>query len=73
MASHLLYTQYGILKDRDPEERKLGIEAGLAWGPVADATVVYMDRGFSPGMKHGVAAAQFAKRPIEYRYIEGEK
>lgn len=73
IASHLLYTQPDILNDRDPVERKWGIEAGLAWGAVADATVVYMDRGFSPGMKHGVAAAQFGKRPVEFRYIEGEK
>ena len=38
LASHLLYTQEGVLDDGDPEERKLGIEAGLAWGPVAEAT-----------------------------------
>jgi hypothetical protein len=34
IASHLLYTQPGILKDDVPEERPLGIEAGLAWRSV---------------------------------------
>jgi hypothetical protein len=32
IASHLLFTQPGILDDNVPEERALGIEAGLAWG-----------------------------------------
>ena len=30
-ASHLFYTQDGILNDKDLSERNLGIEAGLAW------------------------------------------
>jgi hypothetical protein len=34
IASHLLYTQPGFLKDDVPEERHLGIEAGLAWRSV---------------------------------------
>jgi len=32
LASHLLYTQEGVLRDEIPEERALGIEAGLSWG-----------------------------------------
>jgi len=32
IASHLLYTQKGVLDDRIREERALGIAAGLAWG-----------------------------------------
>ena len=39
MVSHLLYTQ--VLDDKNAAERALGIEAGLAWGRVAEATVVY--------------------------------
>ncbi len=31
-ASHLLYTQPGVLDDNVPDERELGIEAGLVWG-----------------------------------------
>ena len=51
IASHLLYTQPGILDDNVPEERALGIEAGLAWLPVADAHVFYTGLGWSRGMR----------------------
>ncbi len=71
IASHLLYTQPGVLDDLVPSERQWGIDAGLAWGKVADATVVYTDRGMSRGMEYGVAAAQRDGRPIEYRTIKG--
>lgn len=72
LASHLLYTQRGILRDEDPGERRWGIEAGLAWGKVAEATVVYEDRGISPGMEYGIALARDAGRPVEYRKLKGE-
>jgi hypothetical protein len=66
----MLYTQPGVLKDRIPEERRRGIEAGLAWGLHADATVVYVDRGLSHGMKYGIAHAKLvAKRVVEYRTL----
>lgn len=39
IASHLLYTQEGILKDDIPEERQWGIDAGLAWKSVAEKHV----------------------------------
>lgn len=71
LASHLLFTQEGILDDTVAEERSLGIKAGLAWGAEADATVVYTDRGISRGMKHGMARAEREGRPIEYRTLEG--
>ena len=70
-ASHLLFTQPGILDDRNPEERKLGIEAGLSWGQEAKATVVYTDRGVSDGMKQGIERAIEDGRPIEYRELPG--
>jgi hypothetical protein len=70
IASHLLYTQPTILDDSDPEERQHGIDAGLAWGIVADATIVYTDRGISRGMRHGITAAIASLRPVEYRSIE---
>lgn len=69
IASHLLYTQEGILNDDIPEERKYGIDAGLAWGRVADATVVYTDRGISKGMEYGIARAKSEGRPVEYRTL----
>lgn len=70
IASHLLYTQAGILDDAMPYERSLGIEAGLAWGAHADGTVVYTDRGISEGMRHGIATAIAAGRQIEYRSLD---
>ena len=37
IASHLLFTQPGILDDGLEGERELGIAAGLAWYSVAEA------------------------------------
>lgn len=70
LASHLLYTQPGVLDDTVPGERALGIEAGLVWGLQAEATVVYADRGWSTGMYLGVQRAEEEGRPIEVRYID---
>jgi hypothetical protein len=61
LASHLLWP--GILDDSDATERAIGIEAGLAWGRVAEATVVYRDRGISDGMIQGIRRAQQEGRP----------
>ena len=68
-ASHLLYTQKGILNDNNPEERKLGIEAGLKWGEHALKTVVYTDLGISSGMEYGIKLAKEINRKIEFRTI----
>ena len=68
-ASHALYTQDGVLDDKVPEQRKLGIEAGLVWGELANKTVVYQDRGISPGMEQGIARARKEGRPVEFRTI----
>ena len=35
-ASHLFFAQEGILDDCDMTQRKLGMEAGFAWGAKAD-------------------------------------
>lgn len=69
IASHLLYTQDGILDDNIPEERRMGIDAGLAWRVVASKSVVYTDRGISRGMKYGIDLATNQGIPIEYRSI----
>lgn len=69
MASHLLFTQRGILDDTIPEERRLGIEAGLSWGRVAEATIVYVNYGVSPGMKQGIDRARAEGRPVELRVL----
>lgn len=68
-ASHLLYTQPGVLDDLVPEQRAWGIAAGLAWGDRADATVVYTDLGESSGMRHGIERATAAGRPVEFRQL----
>lgn len=68
-ASHLFFTQPGLLDDTNPEERKLGIEAGLAWAEKADLTAVYVDRGISSGMKQGIAHAFLYGRAIEIRAL----
>ena len=75
IASHLLYTQSGILNDDVPDERQWGIGAGLAWRSVAEATVVYRDLGVTDGMEYGILAALEAGNPVEYRniYPEGVK
>ena len=69
IASHLLFTQKGVLDDQVPEERELGISAGLAWVAVADTTVVYDDYGISSGMQTGIAEAERHSIPVEYRQI----
>ncbi|PLS19372.1 hypothetical protein CVD28_02860 [Bacillus sp. M6-12] len=69
IASHLLYTQDGILNDDIPEERQHGIEAGLAWGKVAEKTVVYIDKGISRGMTYGIERAIKEGRMLEFRSL----
>ena len=70
-ASHLLYTQPGVLRDHDPAERRLGIEAGLVWGEAAESTVVYDDLGISAGMQQGIDRAIAAGRMVEFRSLPG--
>ncbi len=72
IASHLLYTQNGILDDNIPEERQWGIDAGLAWRGVAEASVVYTDLGMSRGMEYGIKAAEASGNPVEYRTLPPE-
>lgn len=69
IASHLLYTQPGILDDAIAAERARGIEAGLAWGRHAELTAVYVDRGWSEGMRAGVNRALSEGRPVEKRSL----
>ncbi len=72
IASHLLYTQDGILRDEIAEERQLGIDAGKAWAAKAELTVVYEDLGISTGMEYGIKNAAALGRPVEYRKLGGE-
>jgi hypothetical protein len=69
IASHLLFTQEGILDDLVPAERQWGIDAGHAWLRAAELVAFYMDRGMSRGMQLGQERAVEAGVPIDYRYI----
>jgi hypothetical protein len=79
LASHLLYTQ--VLDDRDPHQRRQGIEAGLAWYNVLSVAqishrreikptcVVYVDHGISGGMLEGIARARELGCDIQMRRL----
>lgn len=71
LASHLLWP--GILDDADAGQRAAGIAAGLAWGRVAEATVVYCDFGMSEGMAQGIKLAQAEGRSVEWRRLYAEQ
>lgn len=70
-ASHLFFTQPGILDDKVPTEREQGIGAGKA---IIEAlpgivTVVYEDLGISRGMQFGIDRANEVGRKIEFRKL----
>jgi hypothetical protein len=71
IASHLLYTQKGILDDNIPEERRMGIDAGLEWIRVAEQVVYYVDNGWSDGMRasHEYVKTHFPEKRIILRKI----
>ena len=70
-ASHLLYTQPGVLDDDNLSERRLGIAGGLVWGVQAELTVVYQDFGVSEGMQMGIDRADYEGRDVVYRNLPG--
>lgn len=67
-ASHLLYTQPGVLDDTVPAERILGIDAGLSWRKASVGSVVYLDRGLSGGMIYGIQKAKDDGKKVVGRY-----
>jgi hypothetical protein len=67
IASHLLYPQPGVLDDDKPAQRRLGIEAGLAWRKVADKAVFYTGMGWSQGMREARALYDDEGFPYELR------
>lgn len=71
LASHLLYTQPGVLDDGIPEERQLGIDLGLELRHVVSLSAVYCDLGISEGMKYGIADAHQCERRVVYRTLTG--
>ena len=71
-ASHLLYTQPGVLDDDIPAERSLGIAAGLELTGRADVRAFYVDRGLSTGMMYAIQWAADREQPCEVRTLGGE-
>lgn len=70
-ASHLLYTQPGLLDDNMPEERRQGLASGHAWTCVAHLSAFYTDRGWSPGMLQALAVCQESGWEVEFRALDG--
>lgn len=68
-ASHVAYIHEGLLDDKNPEERKMGMEAGWTWAEDAEASVFYIDFGMSEGMKAGLERAIEVGRKVEYRIL----
>jgi hypothetical protein len=71
IASHLLYTQPGILDDKIEHERNLGINAGLVWARHAKLAAFYIDLGWSRGMYQAWNYYQALKIPVEKRSLHG--
>ena len=69
LASHLLYTQDGVLDDSIESERMNGINAGLAWLGVADLHVFYIDYGMSKGMEYARSFSMGSGVQLEFRKI----
>jgi hypothetical protein len=71
IASHLLYTQTGVLRDEVPGERAWGIAAGLAWRRVAEISAFYTDKGWSGGMLAALKSAIETGAPFTLRSLSG--
>lgn len=69
IASHLLYTQPGILKDNVLRERQWGIEAGLEWAEMATKHAFYVDYGISNGMNAALERCRRRGQEYEFRRI----
>jgi hypothetical protein len=69
IASHLLYTQEGVLDDTRPLERRIGIRMGWEWLRVCDYVVAYTDYGITGGIQGGIDLALKLGKQIEFRKI----
>lgn len=72
-ASHLLYTQKGMLNDSDPEQRRQGISAADGWLEVADIVAVYCDLSITRGMVIGIVKAARLNKSIRLRWLDDDK
>lgn len=71
IASHLLGPQ--VLDDNVAEQRRMGIDAGLAWASVAECSVFYIDLGMSGGMEAALERARTECRPYAFRKLFAER
>lgn len=69
IAFHLLYDQPGILDDKQPKERLIGMWSGIEWYRRAELCEVYTDYGISPGMREGIKTAERNHVKVDYRSI----
>jgi hypothetical protein len=67
-ASHGFFVYF--LDDLEPEERKMGIDAGLVWADAAELVAVYVDRGISAGMRYAIERHQANSRIVEFRKLD---
>jgi hypothetical protein len=68
-ASHQMLTE--ALDDSVPEQRALGIGAGLAFRLLAPNRVFYIDRGWSRGMLAARKLYESELLPFEIRSLDG--
>lgn len=68
--SHQMLTS--TLDDKKEKEYKKSIIAGLAWHALAEASIVYIDRGITNGMHKGIIHAYKQDLLIEYRSFKPE-
>ncbi len=71
-ASHGFFPKEGRLDDTDLEQRKQGIEAGLAWAEAGELVAVYADHGVTEGMVEGIDRHKVNGIEFTYRYIGEE-
>lgn len=61
------------LDDTKPEERELGIAAGLAWSAAAELVAVYTDLGITEGMERAIKRAEWNAIRVELRTLAGAR
>ena len=69
-APHLVYPQ--LLNDKDPYERKKGMDFGLAFLEKCDEVWVYDGNGITPGMKKEIESASSIGIPVRFVNLEAE-
>ncbi len=67
-ASAALYPQ--VLDGATPDERRVGMDAGFAWGSWSNLVAVYVDRGVTPGMTEGIERYRRLGIAVEERRLD---